>query len=155
MLNTDIIKSKEEVTDEFKFDPRQTDYYFNAGKYLGYLEEDVVSVEENGKIVEKVAIKLSNKGKKLFNLSYRQRQLEFIKSILSHKVFNELFNKYIELNKIPDKEMIVEYMKNNNLYNVKSDETFGRRVSTITGWIKWIIKNVKNNSYITNENSYI
>ena len=39
MLNTDIIKSKEEVTDEFKFDPRQTDYYFNAGKYLGYLEE--------------------------------------------------------------------------------------------------------------------
>jgi len=140
MLNTDIIKSKEEVTDEFKFDPRQTDYYFNAGKYLGYLEEDVVSVEENGKIVEKVAIKLSNKGKKLFNLSYRQRQLEFIKSILSHKVFNEIFNKYIELNKIPDKEMIVEYMKNNNLYNVKSDETFGRRASTITGWIKWIIK---------------
>lgn len=141
MLNTDIIKSKEEVTDEFKFDPRQTDYYFNAGKYLGYLEEDIISVEENGMVVEKVAIKLSNKGKKLFNLSYRQRQLEFIKSILSHKVFNEVFNKYIELNKMMDKQSIVEYMKNNNLYNVKSDETYMRRASTITGWIKWIIKN--------------
>lgn len=140
MLNTDIIKSKEEVTDEFKFDPRQTDYYFNAEKYLGYLEEDVVSVEENGRIVEKVAIKLSNKGKKLFNLSYRQRQLEFIKSILSHKVFNEVFEKYIELKNIPDKPIIVEYMKNNNLYNVKSEETFMRRSSTISGWIKWIIK---------------
>jgi len=141
ILNTDIIKSKEEVTDEFKFDPRQTDYYFNAGKYLGYLEEDIISVEENGMVVEKVAIKLSDKGKKIFNLSYKQRQLEFIKSILNHKVFNDVFRKYNELNKIPDKETIVEYMKNNNLYKVKSNETFMRRASTITGWIKWIIKN--------------
>ena len=140
MLNTDIVKSKEEITDEFNFDPRQTDYYFNAGKYLGFLEEDTISVEENDKIIEKVAIKLSSKAKKLFNISYKQRQLEFVKAILEHKVFDETFSDFININGKIQKEKIVEYMKNNNLYNVKSEATYERRASTISGWINWIIK---------------
>ena len=140
MLNTDNVKSKEEITDEFNFDPRQTDYYFNAGKYLGFLEEDTISVEENDKIIEKIAIKLSSKGKKLFYISYKQRQLEFVKSILEHKVFDETFREFININGKLQKEKIIEYMKNNNLYNVKSDATYVRRASTILGWTNWIIK---------------
>lgn len=112
MLNTDIVKSKEEITDEFNFDPRQTDYYFNAGKYLGFLEEDTINVEENDEIIEKVAIKLSSKGKKLFNISYKQRQLEFVKAILEHKVFDATFSDFININGKLQKEKIVEYMKN-------------------------------------------
>lgn len=139
MLNIDTIKSKEEITEEFKFDPRQTDYYFNAGKYLGFLEEDKVIVEENGINVEKNAIKLSYKGKKLFNISYKNRQLEYVKSILEHKVFNNVFRDCIEFYQMPMKTKIMEYMQGANLYNISSEETFRRRASTISGWINWIL----------------
>lgn len=139
MLNIDTIKSKEEITDEFKFDPRQTDYYFNAGKYLGFLEEDKVVVIENGNNVEKVAIKLSNRGKKLFEVSYKNRQLEYVKAILEHKVFNMVFKDCISFYEMPSKSKIIEYMHQSNLYNINAEETFKRRSSTISGWINWIL----------------
>lgn len=137
MLNTDIIKPKEDITNEFKFDPRQTDYYFNAGKYLGFLEEENIIVEQTGKI--KKAIKLTEKGKQLFNMSYKNRQIEFVKSILQHQVFNKTFKYYINNNQMPSKNIIIEYMKDANLYNIKSNDTYERRASTISGWINWVL----------------
>ena len=84
-------KTKEEITDEFKFDPRQTDYYFNAGKYLGFLTEDKIAVEENGKIIDKPAIRLSNRGKNLFNVKYKKRQLESAGDFLTFPVLKPIF----------------------------------------------------------------
>lgn len=139
MLNIDTVKSKEEITEEFKFDPRQTDYYFNAGKYLGFLEDDKVVVEENNTNIEKPAIKLSNRGKNLFNISYKSRQLEYVKAILEHEVFNKVFKDCVEFYQMPIRTKIVEYMQEANLYNVNSEETFKRRASTISGWVNWIL----------------
>lgn len=137
MLNTDTIKSKEEITEEFEFDPRQTDYYFNAGKYLGFLEETKIVVEENEKNVQKTAITLTPRGKNLFNISHKHRQLEYIKAILEHKTFYEAFNEYKKNNMT--KEKLIKIMKNSNLYNIKSNKTIERRASTIQSWIEWII----------------
>ncbi len=139
MLNTDNLKSKEKLTYEFKFDPRQTDYYFNAGKYLGFLEDDKIQIEEDGRIIKKSALKLSTKGQELFNMSYKNRQLEYAKAILEHKVFNDVFKEYLRTNEIPRKSKIVEYMKNAKLHNIGSDETYRRRASTVFSWIEWII----------------
>lgn len=139
MLNTDTVKSKEEITEEFEFDPRQTDYYFNAGKYLGFLEETKIVVDENGKNAEKTAITLTLRGKKLFNISHKNRQLEYVKAILEHKVFNEVFNEYLANNKTIEKEKLIKIMENANLYNLNSDVTIKRRSSTIQRWIEWII----------------
>lgn len=139
ILNTDIIKSKEEITDEFEFDPRQTDYYFNAGKYLGFLEEVKIVVEEDGKNTEKTAITLTLRGKNLFSISHKNRQLEYVKAILEHKVFNEVFNEYIANNKTIEKEKLIKIMESANLYNLNSDVTIKRRSSTIQRWIEWII----------------
>lgn len=143
MLNVDVIKSKEEITEEFKFNPRQTDYYFNAGKYLGFIEEDKVTDLDNGNIIEKQTLKLSNKGKQLFKGTYKDRQLSYVKAILEHQIFSKVFEDSNKLNRIIDKEKIVEYMKESNLYNINSEVTLGRRASTITGWIKWVFNLIK------------
>ena len=137
MLNTDTIKSKEEITEEFEFDPRQTDYYFNAGKYLGFLEETKIVVEEAGKDVEKPAITLTSRGKNLFNVSHKNRQLEYVKAILEHSVFCKKINEYKQ-SKIT-KENLIQLMKESDLYNLKSDVTIKRRASTVQRWIEWII----------------
>lgn len=139
MLNNDTLKTKEEITDEFKFDPRQTDYYFNAGKYLGFLTEDKIAVEENGKIIDKPAIRLSNRGKNLFNVKYKKRQLEYVKAILEHQVFNQVLKDCIETFDMPCKAQIVIYMKE-YLKRKYADQTYSRRASTISGWINWILK---------------
>ena len=139
MLNTDIVKTKEEITEEFKFDPRQTDYYFNAGKYLGFLIEEKVIVEEDGKNVEKPAIKLSHRGENIFKISYKKRQLEYIKSILEHQVFNKVLKDCIKAyGEMPCKAQIVVYMKE-YLSREYSEETYWRRASTISGWLNWIL----------------
>lgn len=140
MLNTDIVKTKEEITEEFKFDPRQTDYYFNAGKYLGFLVEEKVTVEEEGKCIEKPAIKLSSRGENIFKISYKKRQLEYVKAILEHQVFNQVLKDCIRAyGEMPCKAQIVVYMKE-YLSREYSDETYWRRASTISGWLNWILE---------------
>lgn len=146
MLNTDIIKSKEEITTEFEFDPRQTDYYFNAGKYLGFLEETKTTVDDNGKNVEKPAIILTERGKQLFNISYKNRQLEYAKAILEHSIFNRTLKEYIEKNQMK-KDMLVQLMTDANLYKINSKNTIDRRSSTVLRWIEWII-NLIDKKYI-------
>ena len=71
-------------------------------------------------------------------MKYVQRQLEFVKLILSHKVFNISFKQFLCVGRPLSKKEIVILMKECNLYNIESEETFERRASTIISWINWI-----------------
>jgi hypothetical protein len=129
--------SKEEITQNYDFDSRQTDYYLNAGKYLGLIE--------TGRHHEtnQTGCYLSAAGNQLFNKVLIDRQMEYIKLILSHAVFRETLKQYFETGEMPSRNSIVEIMRRSNLYNVQSDETYSRRASTITGWINWIMNQIE------------
>jgi hypothetical protein len=131
VLKQKEVLAKEEITLNYDFDERQTDYYTNAGKYLGLIEQKT----ENGQIV----YCLTKKGQKVFSVSIIDRQSEFVKLILSHSVFKETLKLYFENGNIPTSQEIVEIMKNSNLYKVNSETTYFRRASTITKWINWIM----------------
>ena len=62
--------SPSDIAENFGFDIRQSDYYFNAARYLGLVEKQK---NEYGKTV----IHLSTLGKRIFDkgYSYKQRQL--------------------------------------------------------------------------------
>lgn len=123
--------TKDEITSNYDFNPRQTSYYTDAGRYLGLIEKR----RENGQIV----FTLTDTGRGLFKLKYKPRQLKLVELILSHRVFYETFRLCTEKYRIPFKYEIVEIMRNCRLYNVKSEDTFYRRASTIAGWLNWII----------------
>lgn len=127
--------SKEEITQNYDFDSRQTDYYSNAGKYLGLVEIG----RENGQIV----CFLTDKGKRVFNLSIIERQSEFVRLISSHSAFKQTLKLYLDNGEMPAKEAIVEVMKRSKLHNVGSDTTYFRRASTITGWTNWIMNQIE------------
>ncbi len=40
---------------------------------------------------------------------------------------------------MPSTQEIVYWMKESNVYNVGSEDTYIRRASTIRAWIKWIV----------------
>jgi len=123
--------SKEEITLNYDFDLRQTDYYTNAGKYLGLIETKFEK--------EYVSCYLTDKGKEIFNKPIRTRQLEFVRLILSHQVFKKSLGIWFNEGNIPSKDLIVEIMKSSKLYDVNADSTYYRRASTISGWINWIM----------------
>lgn len=125
--------TKEDITQNYDFDGRQTDYYSNAGKYLGLVDTG------RDPLTGQIGCFLTTKGKQVFNLNLIDRQKEFVRLILSHKAFKETLKLYLDNGEIPDKETIVEIMKSSKLYNVGSDTTYFRRASTIIGWTNWII----------------
>lgn len=123
--------SRGDVTEQYDFDVRQTNYYTDAARYLGLLEKQ--------KNKECPSYKLSELGKIILNLNYRQRQLSLCKLILSHRAFSDTLNKYFSIGIMPSTDDIVYVMRSANLYKVGSDSTFKRRSSTIKGWINWIL----------------
>ena len=131
LLNTQEL-SREQVTEEYAFDIRQTNYYTDAARYLGLLEKHY----EDGR---KPIYSLSALGKRIMNLNYKQRQLAFCEAILQHRAFKETFNHCMETGSMPDTSTIVSIMQKSNLYKVESMSTYTRRSSTISGWINWML----------------
>lgn len=114
------------------FELRQSDYYFNAGKYLGLFEK---KTEDGQKIVA-----LTSLGNKVYKLNYKERQLKLVSLILEHQIFADLFDLVIENGDIPEKNIIEIYMRR---YSVCSDSVRSRRASSILGWLTWIFNLTK------------
>lgn len=123
--------SRNEVTEQYDFDARQTNYYTDAARYLGLIDKR----KENGTPLYTI----SETGRRILNLNFKQRQLAYCRLILSHKAFNETLKLYLQRGVMPSKSEIVNIMEEADLYQVESQSTFERRSSSISGWIKWII----------------
>lgn len=126
--------SRDNVTEEYAFDIRQTNYYMDAARYLG-----LVSKRRDGR---KPIYSLSDLGSRIMKLNYKHRQLALCKCILEHKVFYEVFS-LCQSGSVPDRNAIVQIMKQSDLYKVESDGTYIRRASTISGWINWMLNLVQ------------
>ena len=124
--------SKQEITNEYAFDERQTNYYTDAGRYLGLIDK---ARDQSGKIV----FYLTNLGVHIMGQEYRERQLAIVRQILKHKAFNETLKVHLQCGEMPDCQTVMKIMKESNLYKVESDSTFARRSSTVMRWIEWIL----------------
>jgi len=124
--------NRNEVTDQYAFDRRQTNYYTDAARYLGLLEKRYGTRRTP-------IYSLSETGKQILSLNYKQRQLAYCRLILEHKAFNDTLKKYFDSGGSLSKNDIIQIMKDSNLHNVKAEETFKRRSSTIQSWINWIV----------------
>lgn len=125
-------RTKNEITENYAFDERQTNYYTDAGRYLGLINKK--------RIDGNITFDLTDTGRKILNLKYKQRQLEYVKLILNHKVFYEYLKLYFERAEKPFTIDTVEIMKQCDLYNIESESTYKRRASTVRGWIEWLLE---------------
>lgn len=127
--------TKDIFVERYNFEPRQSDYYTNACRYLGLI--DKIKYGRN------ISYQLTQTGKNILKMNYAKRQLAFIKQIVKHNIFNQVLRISLSEGCIPDKNRIVDLMKENNLYKVVKDDTFERRASTVSRWIYWIISTIQ------------
>lgn len=131
--------SSDKIADIMQFDIRQSGYYFNAGKYLGIFEKyDGEEFDEETSQWNKVRkIRLTKKGLEIAKMNYKPRQLELVKLILKHKIFNELFFEIHSTGKLPMKNDIEYLMRK---YNVCDEGQINRRAGSVSSWLKWIFR---------------
>ena len=130
--NKDSKIDKEFITCHYDFDPRQTDYYLNACKYLGLI---IFSKKEQSFI-------LTNKTKEIFTMDIRKRNLFFIESILENEVFNSVLIKFLEEIEVVSIKEIIQIMKNSDECAKYGSSTIERRATTVSSWINWILSKI-------------
>lgn len=118
----------EELTIINDFHYRQADYYINAGRYLGLMEK------------EKGSAFLSSQGIELMNKSTKDRKLGLVKAIMSHKPFNDIALKRLEVKEHISGPEAYKLLKDKSHYmDGFSKSTRFRRASTVAAWIKEIL----------------
>lgn len=128
---------RDSITEEYAFDTRQSSYYLAAARYLGLVESHT---DNNGHY----AFRLTKLGHSLFSMSYKQRQLKLIESILSFKAFYLTYQSYCEQQGMPSKADIVNYIHEAGIVDPRtqlpySASTNERRAGTVTSWVRWIV----------------
>jgi len=122
--------TQEEITTNYDFDVRQTQYYTNAGRYLGLI--DRVQVADQG-----VTYSLTDFGSCIMRKEPRTRNLALVELILSRKVFREAVRYYLTNAEPPVVSEIVKFMQEAGL-GIEG-ETLRRRAQSVIGWIRWIM----------------
>lgn len=130
------------ITEEYSFDARQSSYYLDAARYLGL-------VDKSQDLEGHDCYTLTKLGKSLFSMSYKQRQLKLIETILSYKSFYLTYEAYRNNTEMPSKDEIVFYIRQAGVVDPKtglpySDSTNKRRASTVSAWVRWIINTINN-----------
>ena len=124
--------TKQDITSEYAFDERQTNYYTDAGRYLDLMDKER---DEDGNIL----FQLSSRGRHIMSLEYKERQLAIVAQILKHRAFKETLKLHLQCGEMPDTQTVVQIMRQSDLYHVEAESTYVRRSSTIVGWINWIL----------------
>ncbi|AFZ00363.1 type II restriction enzyme [Calothrix sp. PCC 6303] len=125
--------TKDEITAEYRFDERQTEYYTDAARYLKLIDKYI------NPATGKLTFYLTDEGKHLLNGKYKKKIISLIKKILQHEAFYKTFKLTLENGLNPDIHTISEIIKSSSLSKNYADATIKRRSSTVRGWIDWIL----------------
>ena len=116
-----------QIAELMDFEPCQSDYYFNAGRYLGLFEKHA---DDKQRIVS-----LTPLGEKVFRLNYKKRQLKLVELILEHEIFGAFFDSMMLTGQLPDKNKIADEMRRLHVCN---ESQIVRRAGSVSGWLKWM-----------------
>lgn len=123
----------ESITLIYAFDVRQTNYYVAAANYLGLVDRAQGDNQDTTYV-------LSDLAKSIMSQHTRSRNLELVRCILKHRIFNLSLRKFFDKAQPPTNEEIVSIMKNGTeKISMGASSTQKRRASTVERWLEWII----------------
>ncbi len=126
--------NSEQITMNYQFERRQTNYYTDAARYLGLVEK---RTEENQTVYS-----LSPKGREIMLKRHKHKVLALMECMFQHEVFSRSYSLMKRLGEVPSVHQIFDIMRQCTIWNVNSDSTRERRASTVRHWIGWITQQV-------------
>lgn len=125
-------RTVEDLAEHFAFDPRQSDYYYNAAKYLGLADSQ--RDEEAG-----VEVRFATeKATKIFDLEYQAKYTAFAREVLSVQPVAEAYLRWTKTGQKPSSEEMFEIFRDSRLSEPLSESTIRRRSGTIASWATWL-----------------
>ena len=88
---------------------------------------------------DEISYTLTKAGLRILPMPYRRKYLALASAIVQHRPFYEVLKAYFSTGVPPSKLEVVAILKNNELYEVHSESTFGRRAQTVIRWVNWIL----------------
>ena len=126
--------SQEDITTNHAFDRRQTQYYTNAGRYLGLIQRR--QSREEG-----VTYSLTEKAVAIMTRQPAARNLGLVETILEHRVFSETVRLYLAQAGRPDINQVIEIMRAAGLgLDQEGNTTIPRRAQTVLAWVDWLMR---------------
>lgn len=124
--------TREEITENYEFDVRQTSYYTDAGRYLGLINK------YTDRTTREITYYLTDVGKIILKQKYNRKYLSLVEKILQHRIFNYVFEVSLDEGIVPEISKIKEMMYEKNMGDKYGDAVINRRAQTIRSWINWI-----------------
>jgi hypothetical protein len=122
--------TQDEITTNYAFDVRQSQYYCSAAQYLGLVDRKLIHGEG-------VSYALSELGAKVMKKPPTSRNLSLAEIVLSRRIFRQALKFYLDNSRQPTKKDVIGWMKKAGLKI--NPTTRGRRASTVIGWVRWIM----------------
>ena len=130
-------KTVDELATYYGFDPRQSDYYFNAAKFLGLAKSRSADASTEYREATELAMTI-------FQMPFKQKYLEIARLVLDTDVIAQCFLKLMKGDSmgVSDIATIFENShdsdKSPGSVEKLSDVTIHRRSGTIRGWLNWL-----------------
>jgi len=125
-------KDIEDLALHYGFDTRQSDYYFNAARFLGLAE---TARGKDGRIVRQ-ATKLS---RDIFSQGYREKYLSLASLVLGIDSVARTYLVWKQSSNKPSRDNVIAILRDSSDSVGISGQTIGRRSQTVLAWAEWAI----------------
>lgn len=124
-------RTQEEITTEYEFAPRQSDYYFNAARYLGLA---MTERGDDGKTYRQTTAL----AKEIIALPYKQRQIRLAALVLAVEPIAEIYLDWVSRGEVPRLDKVEDLFTRSSSSRGLSGATLHRRAQTILAWVSWL-----------------
>jgi hypothetical protein len=125
-------KTVAEIASEYEFDQRQSDYYFNALKFLG-----LAKTTENDEGTPQRELTLL--GEEIVSKPFKQKIIGLATQMTQVSPIAKVFIRSLKEKKDPSLDDAKRELSNSVYGKKLSDVTIARRSQTIISWAKWLL----------------
>lgn len=126
----------DEVTAFTGYVARQSDYFTNAGRFLGFIEK--LRAPDGARYA------LTQSGRQLLSQPPYQQRKMLIRSIIQHEPFTTLVRDMLRIHAVPDITRISSVLYQHQAHGKRAiaGSTVGRRAQTVNAWLQWMFQQI-------------
>lgn len=126
----------DEVTAFTGYVARQSDYFTNAGRFLGFIEKQ--------RAPDGARYALTQSGRQLLSQPPYQQRKMLIRAIIQHEPFTTLIHDMLCIQAVPDITRISAVLYQHQAHGKRAiaGSTVGRRAQTVSAWLQWVFQQI-------------